>query len=418
MALAPQTSPSTAPTEPPHPWRWSMLAGVWLLYFVFALAITSIAPLVYAILPDLGMNRAQMGTVLAAWQATYIFASVPGGGLMDRFGPRRMMFVAIVLIALSVLLRGFADGYATLFLAVMVFGLGGPLISSGAPKVVSLWFHGKERGLAMGIYFTGNATGGILAVALTNAYFLPLLGGEWRNVMFAYSGFVLLAGFVWLAISAHPASRAMEARLQAEPKRGSFQVFLELVRDPVVRLVLLMALFILFYNHGMNHWLPEILRSFGLTPKAAGYWAAIPTAIGMLAALTLPRMATPERRFRILLALFCCATVAALLVQTASGPLLATGLVVQGMCRGAMTTISILLLMDTGDGSSSRVGAASGLYFSVGEVGGVLGPMSVGVLAYATGNFQVPLFMMSAVGLVLIAILFRLRAVQTRARTA
>lgn len=414
MAIAPPTS-SAAPTEPPHPWRWAMLAGVWLLYFGFAVAITAIAPLVYAIMADLDMHRGQMGTVLAAWQLTYIFASVPGGGLMDRFGPRRMMFVAMLIIALSVALRGFAGGYLTLFLAVMVFGLGGPMISSGAPKVVSLWFHGKERGLAMGVYFTGNASGGILAVALTNAFFLPLLGGDWRNVMFAYAGFVVLTGLVWLAISAHPASRAMEARLQAEPRRGSVQVFLELVRDPVVRLVLLMALFILFYNHGMNHWLPEILRSYGLTPSAAGYWAAVPTAIGMLAALTLPRMATPDRRFAILLALFACAAVAALFVWAASGPLLAIGLIVQGMCRGAMTTISILLLMDTGDGSSNRVGAASGLYFSVGEVGGVLGPMSVGILAHATGDFDASLFMMSAIGLVLVAILLRLRAVQGRA---
>lgn len=416
MALAPSTASDTAPTEPPHPWRWAMLAGVWLLYFAFAVAITGIAPLVYAILADLDMNRGQMGTVLAAWQLTYIFASVPGGGLMDRFGPRRMMFAAMIVIATSVLLRGFADSYLALFLAVMVFGLGGPMISSGAPKVVSLWFHGKERGLAMGIYFTGNASGGIMAVALSNAVFLPMLGGDWRNVMFLYSGFVLVCGVIWLAISAHPASRAMEAKLQAEPRRGSMQVFVELVRDPVVRLVLLMALFILFYNHGMNHWLPEILRSFGLTPSEAGYWAAIPTAIGMVAALTLPRMATPDKRFKILLALFCCAAVAAILVWTAHGPLLALGLIVQGMCRGAMTTISILLLMDTGDGSSNRVGAASGLYFSVGEVGGVLGPMSVGVLAYATGTFDAPLLLMSAIGLVLVAILLRLRAVQARTR--
>ena len=418
MALAPASSDDSRPTEPPHPWRWAMLGGVWLLYFAFATAITSVAPLVYAISADLDMNRAQMGTVLAAWQLVYIFSSVPGGGLMDRFGPRRMMFSAMLLIALSVLLRGFAVDYLTLYLAVMVFGLGGPMISSGAPKVVSLWFVGKERGLAMGIYFTGNASGGILAVGLTNEFFLPLLGGDWRNVMFAFSGFVVFAGLVWLAISAHPASRAMEARLQAEPRRGSFEVFLELVRDPVVRMVLLMGLFILFYNHGMNHWLPEILRSFGMTPTAAGWWAAVPTAIGMLAALTLPRMATPERRFYILFALFSCAAVAALLVLTGEGLLLALGLIVQGMCRGAMTTISILLLMDTGDGSTNRVGAASGLYFSVGEVGGVLGPMSVGVLAYATSGFDAPLVMMCGVGLVLLTILLRLRTVQGRAQAA
>jgi len=415
MALAPASTAPSVTAAPPHPWRWAMLAGVWLLYYAFALSITGIAPLVYAITPDLGMNRAQMGTVLAAWQLTYIFSSVPGGGLMDRFGPRRMMFFATLIIASSVALRGLAESYLALFIAVMVFGLGGPMISSGAPKVVSLWFAGKERGLAMGIYFTGNATGGITAVALTNSVFLPLVGGDWRDVMFAFAGFVVVCGIAWLAISAHPASRAMEHRLKSEPRRGSFEVFLELVRDPVVRMVLVMGLFILFYNHGMNHWLPEILRSYGMTPSQAGWWAAVPTAIGMLAALTLPRMATPDRRFAILCFLFSAAALGAVLVWSGHDLVVAAGLIIQGTCRGAMTTISILLLMDTGDGSPSRVGAASGLYFSVGEVGGVLGPMSVGALAYATGGFDASLFMMAGVGILLLAILVRLRAVMRQA---
>jgi len=413
MALAPNLSDDIA-AGPPHPYRWAMLGGVWLLYFAFALAIASMAPLVYRLMADLGMHRGEMGTVLAAWQLTYIFCSVPCGGLLDRFGPRRMMFASVLVIAVSVALRGVASDYVTLLLAVMVFGLGGPLISSGAPKVVSLWFTGKERGLAMGIYFTGNATGGIVAVALTNSVFLPAIGGDWRDLMSGYALFIILVGVIWLGISAHPASRDMEAKLKAEDKRRSMDVFLELVRDPVVRLVLLMGLFILFYNHGMNHWLPDLLRSYGMTPSEAGYWAAIPTLFGMVASLSLPRMATPDKRFAILLGLFVCAAVATVMIWAASGPLLAAGLVLQGMCRGAMTSISILLLIESGDGNTSRVGAASGLYFSVGEVGGVLGPMSMGALAHATGDFDASLFMMFGVACLLMLILMRLRTVQGR----
>ena len=354
-------------TSTPHPYRWTMLGGVWLLYFAFAIAIASMAPLVYRVMPDLGMHRGEMGTVLAAWQLTYIFCSVPCGGLLDRFGPRKTMFASILVIALSVLCRGFAWDYLTLLVAVMVFGLGGPLISSGAPKVVSLWFVGKERGFAMGVYFTGNAMGGIVA---------------------------------------------MEKKLSAEPKRRSLDVFLELVRDPIVRLVLLMGLLILFYNHGMTHWLPDLLRSYGMSPTQAGYWAAVPTLFGMVASLSLPRMATPDKRFIILLVLFISAAIATLLVYSATGPLLAAGLVLQGMCRGAMTSISILLLIESGDGSTSRVGAASGLYFSVGEVGGVLGPMSMGLLAHTTGNFDASLFMMFGIACLLMLVLLRLRFVQ------
>ena len=416
MAIAPNATDDNV-AETPHPYRWAMLWGVWLLYFAFALAIASMAPLVYKLMADLNMHRGEMGTVLAAWQLTYIFCSVPCGGLLDRFGPRRMMFVSVLVIAASVALRGIASDYVTLLLAVMVFGLGGPLISSGAPKVVSLWFTGKERGLAMGIYFTGNATGGIVAVALTNSVFLPAVGGDWRDLMSVFALFVIAIGVVWMAISAHPASRDMEAKLSAEVKRRSRDVFLELVCDPVVRLVLLMGLFILFFNHGMNHWLPDLLRSYGMTPSEAGYWAAIPTLFGMVASLSLPRMATPDKRFAILLGLFLCAAAATLMIWSASGPLLAIGLVLQGMCRGAMTSISILLLIESGDGNTSRVGAASGLYFSVGEVGGVLGPMSMGALAHTTGDFDASLFMMFGVACLLMLILFRLRTVQGRIAT-
>ena len=412
MAIAPTLSDTADTGEPPHPYRWAMLGGVWLLYFAFAASIASIAPLVYRVMLDLGMNRAEMGTVLAAWQLTYIFCSVPCGGLLDKFGPRRTMFAAVLVIAVSVALRGFASDYVTLLLAVMVFGIGGPLISSGAPKVVAVWFTGKERGFAMGIYFTGNATGGIVTVALTNSLFLPAMNGSWRDLMFVYAAFIVVAGIIWLMISAHPPSRAMEEKLKAEPKKRSRDVFLELINDPIVRLVLLMGLFILFYNHGMNHWLPDLLRSYGMTPVEAGYWAAIPTLFGMIASLSLPRMATPEWRFKILCGLFICAAIAALMVLAASGPLLAVGLVLQGMCRGAMTSISILLLIESGDGNTNRVGAASGLYFSVGEIGGVLGPMSMGALAHATGNFDASLFMMFGIACLLVLILLRLRTVQ------
>ena len=409
MASAPEAA--AGPAGPPHPYRWFMLAGLWLLYFSFAMSMMALAPLVYVVMADLGMHRGEMGMVLAAWQLTYILSSLPCGSLLDRFGPRWMMFAASLVVAFSVLLRGFAVDYWTLLAAVMVFGLGGPLISSGAPKVVSLWFAGRERGFALGVYFTGNGCGSIFTVALTNGVILPAAGGDWRNVMFVYAGVIVATGLAWLVISGHPESRATEARLKAEETLPVREVFLALARDPMVRIVLLMGLFILFYIHGTYHWMPELLRSYGMTPAEAGYWAAMPTLFGMGASLALPRLATPERRFPILFALFACSGVAVILIWSAWTPLLAAGLVLQGVCRGATTSIALLYLMDNRT-SGNRMGAASGLFFSVGEVGGVLGPMSMGAVAHWTGDFDASLFMMVGVAALLVLILLRLRAVR------
>lgn len=412
MALTPTSNPAEAAEAlPPTPYRWTMMFGVWLLYFAFGTTLACMAPLVPIIEADIGINHVAMGTILGAWPVVYIASSAPCGALLDRFGPRPMLFLGTLVVAASATTRGLSDGYYGLLLAGIVFGLGGPLISSGAPKVISVWFSGKTRGLAVGIYFTGNAFGSVTALSLTNSVMMPLFDGNWRNVMFCYAAFVVFSGLVWLLINLHPSARRMEEKLAAEPKTPYMQVFMELVRHPVVRLVLLMGIFILFFNHGFNNWLPTILETGGMSKVEAGYWASIPTAFGMISALILPRLATRERRYKILFGLFISAAIATLLIHSADGPLLFLGLVMQGMCRGAMTSIAILTLMDMDDGDASRVGAASGLYFSAAEVGGALGPMSMGALAEATGGFDAPIFMMTGVAFLLMLILLRLRAV-------
>ena len=147
-----------------HPYRWVMLAGVWLLYFCFGLTVVAMAPLVTPITEELGLSRSAMGGVLGAWPLVYIALAIPCGVLLDRVGARRSLFLAAVIIGLSGALRGLATDHLSLFLAVGVFGLGGPLLSVGAPKLIGLWFEGKERGLAMGVYVTGMALGGIVAL--------------------------------------------------------------------------------------------------------------------------------------------------------------------------------------------------------------------------------------------------------------
>jgi len=390
------------------PYRWTVLGGVWLTYFCFGVIMAAMAPLVQPITEDLGLSHSAMGGVLGAWPLVYIASAIPCGAFLDRVGSRRALFLAVLVIALSGALRGLAPGHLSLFLAVGVFGLGGPLISIGAPKLITLWFAGRERGLAMGIYITGPGLGGILALSFTNSVFMPLFDHDWRAVLFVYSGFVGACSLVWLAISAHPTARAVERLAAAEPRLPQLQVFAELLRLPAVRVVLLMAIGIFFFNHGINTWLPEILRSGGMSAATAGYWASLPTAVGIAAALIIPRLALPERRVPILLALFLSAGVAVLLIQNPAGPLLAGGLMIQGIARSTMMTVAILVLMETRGLADQSRGLAGGLFFTAAEIGGVLGPLCFGALSDATGSFAAPLYLMTGVCLVMALLLARL----------
>ena len=405
--------PDDGPPVAPSSYRWVLLGGVWLIYFCFGLMTASMAPLVAPITAELGIGHSTMGAILGAWPLVYIAAAIPCGMLLDRLGARVALLIAALIMGASGVARGLAGDEMALFAAVGLFGIGGPLISIGAPKLIANWFEGTSRGTAMGIYITGPSLGGIAALSLTNGVLMPLTGQNWRLVLFLYAGFVAASGLLWLAIASHPAARA-HGSTQADGKKFDIAAFTEILRLREVRIVLAMSVGIFFINHGLNNWLPELLRARGLTPALAGYWASIPTVIGVIGSLIIPRLATPDRRLQVMALLFVSALLASLLLHANPGPWLASGLILQGIARSSMMTIAILLLMETPGVPKARLGLAGGLFFTAAEIGGVLGPLTIGVLSDLTDGFTVPLMAVTGACLVLIMLI----GVLGRARSA
>ena len=390
--------------------RWLVLAGVWLIYFSFGVTIASMAPLLAPISAELGIGNSTMGAILGAWPLIYIVAAIPCGILLDRFGERRMLFAATLVMAASGLARSMADTPLELLLAVGLFGAGGPMISIGAPKLIAGLFEGRDRGTAMGLYVTGPYLGGVVALALTNSVVLPLADNDWRNVMLIYAGLVALSGVVWLILSAPRIAPAPNSGTGGA-KKFNFSAFSEILVLPEVRIILLMSIGIFFINHAMNNWLPEILRSRDFTPVSAGYWAALSAAVGIAGAIIVPRLATPDRRLAVMATLFLCALLASLLLRSNLVPLLVTGLILQGIARGGMMTVAILILMETPNVPKERLGLAGGLFFTTAEVGGVLGPVTFGILSDLGDGFALPLGSITLVCLVLCVLLWLLRRI-------
>lgn len=383
----------------PTPLRWLVLLGLWLAYGAFGLMVASLAPLVPLIQADLQLSHAAMGSVMGAWQLVYIGAAVPCGILLDRLGGKAALTIGIVLVALSGVGRALAVDYWSLLLAVMLFGVGGPIISSGAPKVVAGLFHGSERGLAMGIYMTGPTLGGILALTLTHPVLLPLLGGSWRGVLLLWSGAAAAAAVAWLVIAAMAghAAPALAPQGGPDPPVPSATVIRKLLGIPAVGVLLLLAVGAFLFNHGLNNWLPELLRSGGLPAAEAGYWAAFPLVVGVFGSLIIPRLATPPRRVGIIIGLCLLAAVVSVALKLDNPAALGTTLFLQGLVRSSLMTVLILTLMELpGIGERDR-GTAGGLFFSAAEVGGVLGPLGFGVLHDLTGGFDAALYALAAV---------------------
>ena len=410
-------SPPVSPDE--HGYRWAVLGGVWLIYFGFGLLSAAMAPLIDPVSRDLGLSYTTMGAILGAWPLVYIVAAAPCGAFVDRVGIRWSLFLAALIIAASGGLRAVAFDAVSLFVAVGLFGIGGPLISIGAPKAIAQWFRGAERGFAMGVYITGPALGNMLALVLTNSVLMPLSGGSWRQVMLIHTGFILAAGLAWFALGGHRVNRAVErAARHRESVAGQLAVFAMLLRLPSIRVILAMSIGAFFLHHALGNWLPEILRSGGMEASAAGLWSGVPTAIGIAGALLIPRYATPPRRFAILFALSLSTGAGALMLLLAGVPALVAAVILQGVARGSLIAVMILVLMETRGVDPRHTGAAVGLFFSAAEIGGVLGPLAIGAASDLTGGFDAGLWLLGAVSAGVIALLYLHRATERNAEAA
>ena len=138
-----------------------------------------------------GWSRAALAGVLSLSRLEGGLMALPAGFLFDRIGPRKMMFVGVMLTGTGYMMLSRTTSllYFYLVFIFMVqigasFGMGG-----GAVDVaIANWFR-RKRGRAMGFATMGLSFGGILVTPL--ALFITMYG--WRSAL-------LVAGMTTIAL--------------------------------------------------------------------------------------------------------------------------------------------------------------------------------------------------------------------------
>jgi cyanate permease len=388
--------------------NWPMLALGWTIYFSFGMGVASLVPLVSIIRAELDISYTQMGMLLGAWQLVFMVTAAPAGWAIDRFGPKRVLVFGALIIAISLTLRAFADSFVILLFTVGFFGIGGPITAVGLTKLVADWFTGQSRGLASGIYITGAAAGIAMVTGLTHPVFLPLAGG-WRHAHLIYGALAFLIAFAWLVFGRDNPDSTFDRKARKKSKeKGSFMA---VVTQPAVWMVVAVGFAGFLANHGVRNWLPEILRQAGMSPEAAGFLGALPAITGIVGSIVVLKLATRGTRARraAILSLLVVTALAVLAIMTTSGPLLVLAIMVEGFCAGAFAPLMLNTLMEMPGVGARNTGAAAGLFFSVGELGGTAGPVVMGKLADQTGGFEAGLILVAATMIVMIIPALRIR---------
>lgn len=365
------------------PYRWLILSMGWLIYFSFGLINTAVAPLVASIMGDLGLSYTQMGFITGTWQLIYIFTAQPLGLMIDRLGVYRSLLLGGFVISASSLLRALATGFWGLFASVALFGFGGPLVSIGTPKLISVWFIDEERGTASGINASGSAVGSMTALAFTNSFILTVLG-NWRNVFLGYGAIGIFVTLIWFLLGRQPPPRD-----DLQPTQSVHAwAFLKLLEYRNIWIIVGIGVVAFFTNHALRNWLPRILELKGLSPIEAGYATAFMALSGILGSLSIPRVSYKMRSRKMLIAIILFVSgVSILLIGIGGSVTLWVGLLCTGFLIRALTPLLLLTLMEMPEVGSEHMGAVGGLYFSLGEVGGFLGPFMMGYIKDLTGSF-------------------------------
>ena len=89
---------------------------------------------------ELGLSIADMGLLLSAFLWAYAFAQLPGGALVDRVGPHRLLAAGLGLWSIAQAMAGFVTSFWQFSIARIFLGLGEAPMFSSAVRVVRDWY--------------------------------------------------------------------------------------------------------------------------------------------------------------------------------------------------------------------------------------------------------------------------------------
>ncbi|EDP46353.1 MFS transporter [Rickettsiella grylli] len=170
---------------------------------------------------DLGLNAASLGTMAAFYFYSYTPMQLPAGLLFDRFGPRRLITLAILICALGALLFGITPDAVMASCGRFLMGIGSSFSFIGALLLVSRWFPPHYFALLTGLVQLMSSAGAIAGqVPLVTA----INHWGWRSTIISLSLVgCLLALLVWTVVRDSPETVLKGYKFQPPPKKNELK---------------------------------------------------------------------------------------------------------------------------------------------------------------------------------------------------
>ena len=393
--------------------RWLVTTFVLLITMVAYIDRVNLAVAAPVLIKDFHTNTAVMGLLLSSFSWTYTLLNIPAGALVDRIGTRVAYAAALSLWSVASFLAAAVNSVGAMFGARLLLGIGeAPFIPAGV-RTVSDWLPRSERGLGSSVFISGVALGSAVGPPILAAL---VSGYGWRSCFIATGVLSLLVAVLWYAWYRHPSQDRRLTEQEHELIRSDQESDSQEGRAPWRVLVknreiwaITSGYFCLMYIlYTFVSWVPTYLvADRHMTVLKSGFATSIPWICAFIATILGGRISDIARRRGM------SPLNSRKLVQVAG---MVAALAILGTAFSASATTAIICLSISTSGISLANGAswaatqdvarqlnlsgsAAGFINGISNVGGILGPIVTGALAYTTHSFEVPLVVAAGIAL-------------------
>jgi len=356
-----------------------MLAFSFAIAFLLHLLLFATAPMATLVMEDMGLSHTQFGIVFAAAMISLVVFRIPWGLIGDRIGYLRALRIALLISAISAVLRAFSSSYPTMLLSQFFLGLGLAAVLPCLSLIVTEWSP-RRPGLSTGIYVSGFAAGNATALGLTPVLLERMY---WQHVLLLYGGLAAtLCGLWWFFA---------KSAVQGSSQRQTMN-FGAVLKDRYIWVLFLFVMAAMGSYDTLATWMPNVLETKELN-------AAIASLLPLGFFLAGPVIGFASDRFRdrrtLIGMLGLTAGISIVGINYAPLPLLLLCLFLAGFTTTGVLTISLAVPAGH-ERLAASVGGVVGLISSLGNIGPLAMPVLFGFLIDVTGTFHASVFCVAA----------------------
>lgn len=383
------TSQSTASSIPRPALSLSVLGALFIVTLALRPQLVGLGPLLPQIQIELGVSHAVVGLLTTIPVLCMGLFAPLGPVIAARFGARQTLaFCVAGIVGFGLMRAAIPSAFAVV---ATTLGLGLAMGTAGALMSIVVKERAPSRpALATGVYAAGIVAGSLIAAAAAVPLALALGGWRAATAVFAVASIGSLVGWLALLPRDGPTVPGGRVRAPALPWRSRL----------AWGIVLVFGIQSLLY-YGTISWLPDVYIERGWSETSAGSLIAVMHFVGLGIGIVVPWAADRlgSRRAQM-------ATVATLALIGYVGVVLLPDAaflwaVLLGFGLGAVFPLSLTLPVDVASGPA-EVGAVAALMLLGGYLISGLGPVLLGLVRDATGDFGASMWLLVGLSIVLV----------------